>query len=424
MLRIKERIALLLSFLFVASFSQLANAQIGPFPVSWMFTVEQTPGSDEATLIFTADIDQPWHMYATELPRDDGPIASTFSFNKNANYKLVGKIQESEYHTEYDPNFDMDLNWHTGKATFKQKIKILGNQDFTVAGELECMVCNDETCLPPELTDFSFQVKVIGGDKAATSEPTQDDHQANAPPQANPFGNAAGMGDMGLGGIGGNANSEEPVFWKYSAKKIDATTYKIEAKASIEHGWHVYSAIEILEDGPNPCRLAIDKTNQIVSIGEVEEAGNIQRHFEEVFEGETSYYEQEVTFSRTITVEEGFEGDVTGEIEFQACIQSLCLPPTPIPFKVNLKTGKGKENFDEPVANTGEATGALADFLGNIDPENPIGDCGAESAPLNAGKTSNWLMFLFGIIEELERSYSMCFPNDSTNREFLHERCG
>src|SRR5690606_17723206 len=66
--------------------------------------------------------------------------------------------KEGKYKTEFDPNFNMDLNFHENVALFTQVIKIKNNSPFKVTGLIESMVCNNQRCLPPEEVDFSFSL--------------------------------------------------------------------------------------------------------------------------------------------------------------------------------------------------------------------------------------------------------------------------
>src|SRR5690242_8253483 len=99
----KYRSLLLLFFLTAFHFTQ---AQILE-PCHWSFKVEQSK-PDEVTLIFTAKLDEGWHLYSQFL-KGDGPIPTAFHFNNSAHYKLVGTTEEGKPLSEYDKNFDMEL---------------------------------------------------------------------------------------------------------------------------------------------------------------------------------------------------------------------------------------------------------------------------------------------------------------------------
>lgn len=52
----------------------------------------------------------------------------------------------------------MQIRFFEKETTFKQRIKIKGNKPFEIKGELEFMVCNDHSCLPPTYEDLLFSV--------------------------------------------------------------------------------------------------------------------------------------------------------------------------------------------------------------------------------------------------------------------------
>ena len=143
---------LLLWFLPCFSISQVLT------PVKWSFKVDQKkPG--EATLLLIANIDPTWHLYSQDIP-PGGPVPTTFTFNSNSGYQLVGKVTEPKSIEEQDPNFDnMILKYFAEKVIFRQKIKVISARDLTITGSLEFMCCDDKQCIPPEEIEFSFPVK-------------------------------------------------------------------------------------------------------------------------------------------------------------------------------------------------------------------------------------------------------------------------
>ncbi len=149
-------LALLFSGIFVSG--QILD------PVDWNFSKEKT-GENEYTLIFTAEIENKWHLYSQHLP-EGGPIPTSFSFESTENYKLLGDVEEvSEAETKYDASFGMDIKMFSQEAVFKQRIKVLSSGDFTLSGSLEYMCCDDERCLPPTDEEFSFNIS--GAEKNA-----------------------------------------------------------------------------------------------------------------------------------------------------------------------------------------------------------------------------------------------------------------
>lgn len=132
-------------------------------PVHWRFNVEQV-SEDEAILVFTADIDPTWHLYAQDIP-PGGPIPTSFTFDSTADYTLVGHVsEETEGEVVVDPSFNMKLKLFSDEAVFHQKIKANTENPFTVTGTLEFMCCDDERCLPPKEVDFSFDIGNVTAD--------------------------------------------------------------------------------------------------------------------------------------------------------------------------------------------------------------------------------------------------------------------
>ena len=125
-------------------------------PVKWSFTFKKT-AENEYDLILRAKIDVTWHVYSQFIP-DNGPVPTSFSFNKSADYKLIGKtVEKSKIIQEYDSNFNMMLKYFENEALFIQKVKTTGKVNV-ISGSLEFMTCDNRQCLPPAEIDFSFKL--------------------------------------------------------------------------------------------------------------------------------------------------------------------------------------------------------------------------------------------------------------------------
>lgn len=137
------------------AFSQLID------PVKWKFESKKMSAS-EFELIFTATIDQPWHMYGMIIP-DNGPIATSIHFESAKGYELIGKPSElTRPEEKFDPNFNMKIALHSRKAIFKQVVKLI-SIPVTVKGTIEYQSCNDKQCLLP--VEKTFEISLT--DKSA-----------------------------------------------------------------------------------------------------------------------------------------------------------------------------------------------------------------------------------------------------------------
>lgn len=137
---------------FFATYAQIEK------PVRWSFS-SNVVSSNQAEIVITADIEPGWHLYSQFLESEDGPIATSFTFNASKDFTLVGKVSESPKPiSAFDANFRMNVAWHEKQVTFKQLIKV--NKSTKVKGKLEFMACNDKKCLPPEEVEFEIPVQL------------------------------------------------------------------------------------------------------------------------------------------------------------------------------------------------------------------------------------------------------------------------
>jgi len=132
---------------FQLAFSQILN------PVNWSFSSKRISDT-EAELLFTATIEDGWHLYSQTLP-EDGPMPTEFVFDKATGITLMGKVSEPKGHEEYDEMFKMKVKYFDTQAIFVQKVKITANKPVKISGTLSFQTCDDNSCLPGE-AEFSF----------------------------------------------------------------------------------------------------------------------------------------------------------------------------------------------------------------------------------------------------------------------------
>ena len=147
----------LFSILLLVFATLAVQAQIHQ-PVKWKIKLEDSKTA-EKEIVFTATIEKGWHLYDMNLP-EGGPVSTSFTFETLQGAELIGQpVSNIKPTVVYDEQFAMDLRWFPGAETFTQKVKILDPKKFKIEGEVEFMVCNDETCLPPDRESFAFDSK-------------------------------------------------------------------------------------------------------------------------------------------------------------------------------------------------------------------------------------------------------------------------
>lgn len=144
-------------------------------------------GGDEAEIVFSARIDDGWHLYSTELG-NDGPISASFHANVMDGVKAVGKLMpRGKEISQYDNMFGMKLRFFEKSGSFVQKIKFT-KETYKIDCYLEYGACNDEMCLPPSQATLvkSGKAPAAAKDEAVKAEPEEP-----AAPEAEPAGAAA-----------------------------------------------------------------------------------------------------------------------------------------------------------------------------------------------------------------------------------------
>ena len=104
---------------------------------------------------------------------------------------------------------------------------------------------------------------------------------------------------------------------------------------TIGSGWHVYSPAE--KNGPIPATFNIDKIEGCKLVGGLTANKPAITKYEDMFGADVSYYEHSVTFSQKIKLT-GKTYLIEGYLEYGACNDQSCLPPTAIDVKYS---GKG-----------------------------------------------------------------------------------
>lgn len=153
-----------LFILFTLLFSLTAMAQQNPVH----FSVQQKQvSSTEVEVIFTAKIDQGWHVYSTNLPAD-GPTSASLHVDKAEGLTPVGKLTtRGKELNVYDKTFEMKLRYFENSVGFVQRYKITA-KTYSIKGYLEYGACNDEMCLPPTQVEFNFKGNGPASAPAAT----------------------------------------------------------------------------------------------------------------------------------------------------------------------------------------------------------------------------------------------------------------
>ena len=137
--------------------------------VKWSSTVEPLEG-DTYRIVLEASIPAPFHMYDMG-PYEGGPNATTITFTPSEGLELEGEVEQlTTPHRYFDEMFQMEIGTFSGKAQFAQRVRLTAEQ-ATVSAQLEWMICDDQSCMPPEDTELTISVPEKAGASAAEVAP-------------------------------------------------------------------------------------------------------------------------------------------------------------------------------------------------------------------------------------------------------------
>ena len=162
----------------------------------------------------------------------------------------------------------------------------------------------------------------------------------------------------------------EPVTFKTELKKVSDEKVEIVFTGTIDPGWHVYST-DLGDGGPISATFHVDKIQGAEPAGKLKPVGKEVSGFDQMFEMQVRYFEKTAQFVQELKLTGGAYA-VEGYLEYGACNDENCLPPTQVSFSFQ-----------------GEGAGAPAQSLAEAGTEADDGAAHvAASAP--AGQPDYW----------------------------------
>ncbi len=139
-----------------------------------------------------------------------------------------------------------------------------------------------------------------------------------------------------------NAQMLTPVKFSAQLKTNNTAEGEIIFSGKIDKGWHVYST-GLGADGPISATFNVNKLDGVVLVGKLKPVGHEIATFDKLFEMNLRYFENNVQFVQKVKfTKPDYVIDVY--LNYGACNDQNCLPPTDVEFK---KSGKSPA-IDEP----------------------------------------------------------------------------
>ena len=160
-------------------------------------------------------------------------------------------------------------------------------------------------------------------------------------------------------------------------------------------GWHIYSQNE--KNGPTPTTLTISSIKGAKLIGTLTADQKPIKKFEEVFDAEVMYFEKSVIFSQKLKLTDS-KYAVEGYLEYGACNEQNCLPPTSVDFSYQGEmSAPAKATEEETATSLTSLTSDTSTASTTSTTGDTITTSNTSDAP-PAEETSLWTIFLLGLL--------------------------
>lgn len=146
---------------------------------------------------------------------------------------------------------------------------------------------------------------------------------------------------------------QEPIKFKTEWKQNSDIEAEIIFNATIDKGWHVYST-ELGDGGPISATFNIDKIEGVEIVGKLTPSGNEINETDPIFGMKVRYFKDKATFTQKIKITDS-NYSIKGYLEYGACNDENCLPPTSVDFNFN-GTGKNVAPSSESKNETANGT--------------------------------------------------------------------
>ena len=177
----------------------------------------------------------------------------------------------------------------------------------------------------------------------------------------------------------------DPVSFKTEFNKVSDDVAEIVFTAKIDPGWHIYST-DLGDGGPISASFNIDKITGAHVDGKLLPVGNEQAVYDKLFGMDVRYFEKEAKFVQRIRLEGGTYR-IEGYLEYAACNDQNCLPPSEESFMftgtADIAAAEGEATEDEAEDEEKEESSAENEEI----TESPVAD---SQSPTIGGQSSWW----------------------------------
>lgn len=185
------------------------------------------------------------------------------------------------------------------------------------------------------------------------------------------------------------AQIQDPVKFNSELKILAADEAEVVFTAAIDKGWHVYST-DLGDGGPISATFNVEKISGAEVVGKLKPVGKEISTFDKLFEMKVRYFENTAQFVQKLKLTGGAY-QIEGYLEYGACNDENCLPPTQVPFKFSGKAeGAVKEAAAAAAETKAEEQPAKQETVSGTAPVAAIGGADGPTEIKVADKVDLW----------------------------------
>ena len=141
------------------------------------------------------------------------------------------------------------------------------------------------------------------------------------------------------------AQMVNPVHFSSQLKELKGGEGEIVFSATIDPGWHIYST-NLGGDGPIEASFNAVKMDGVETVGRLQPRGKEIKQFDKLFGMELRFFEKAVTFAQKIRFTKP-QYAIECFLEYGACSDEMCMPPTQVEFKAEGKAPVTEEKKEK-----------------------------------------------------------------------------
>ena len=185
------------------------------------------------------------------------------------------------------------------------------------------------------------------------------------------------------------AQIQDPVKFNSELKTLATGEAEAVFTAAIDKGWHVYST-DLSDGGPISATFNVEKISGAEVVGKLKPVGKEISTFDKLFEMKVRYFENTAQFVQKLKLTGGAY-QIEGYLEYGACNDENCLPPTQVPFKFSGKAeGAAKEAAAAAAETKAEEQPAKQETVSGTAPVATIGGADGPTEIKVADKVDLW----------------------------------